>query len=132
MLVLLGPNGLFFEIMGLTENEVCKFRFSTTRKNVGYSIQEYKAPKIEDEDVQVRQLVDLKKEQYAPDGQIIVYCETVKQAQRFAKLLDCQAYHREAGSTAEKKSILSDLRQRNGRVFTATNALGLGRIAITE
>jgi superfamily II DNA helicase RecQ len=74
----------------------------------------------------VRRLVEEKKEQYPAPGQIVVYCKKVEQAKRLAKVLQCSVYHRTVGNNEEKKGILRRLTGQTERVFTATNALGLG------
>ena len=113
----------FYEIMGLDEENVRKFRDSTTRKNVAYSVIEYSK---EEEEEEVRRIVEEKKAQYPLPGQIVVYCRTVKQTQGLAKVLGCSAFHRTVGNEEEKREILRRLTQGEEQVFTATNALGLG------
>lgn len=113
----------FFDAVGVPENDVSIFRDDTSRPNVGYSVVEYGR---DDEDEAVRRLVEMKKRQYPAPGQIIVYCKKVEQARRLAKVLQCSVYHRTVGGSEEKKSILRRLTGQQERVFTATNALGLG------
>ena len=113
----------FYEVMGLKEGDVHRFRDSTTRKNVAYSVVEYTK---EEEDEEIRRIVEKKKLQYPAPGQIIVYCKTVKQTQHLAEVLGCSAFYREVGSEEEKRVILHKLTSGKEQVFTATNALGLG------
>ena len=113
----------FYEIIGLVEENVRKFRDSTTRKNVAYSVIEYSK---EEEEEEVKKIVEEKKAQYPSPGQIVVYCRTVKQTQGLAKVLGCSAFHRTVGNEEEKREILRRLTQGEEQVFTATNALGLG------
>jgi len=113
----------FFEVMGLREGEVQTFRDSTTRKNIGYSVVDYVR---EEEDEEVKRIVEEKKAAYPLPGKVIVYCKTVKQTQRLATVLGCSAFYREVGSDREKSRILQELIEGKERVFTATNALGLG------
>ena len=115
--------GRFFEIMGLREEELTQIRSATTRKNVEYRVEEYEARQ---ETETIQELVQRKQEEYPQPGQIIIYCETINKAKSLAKALDCPVYHREAGTDKEKKKILQDLTAGKKRVFTATNALGLG------
>ncbi|KAI0999721.1 hypothetical protein K3495_g8480 [Podosphaera aphanis] len=72
----------FYRLMGLEEldniGQVNLFRDQTTRKNIGYSVLEYRK---EDEDEAVRMLVEEKKE-YPMPGQIFVYCSTIDEAVR--------------------------------------------------
>ncbi|KAI0993789.1 hypothetical protein K3495_g14395, partial [Podosphaera aphanis] len=120
----------FYRLMGLEEldnlGQVNLFRDQTTRKNVGYSVLEYKK---EDEDEAVRMLVEEKKKEYPMPGQIVVYCSTIDQAMRLGGVLKCQTFHRNIGNLHEKRIILDKLTNGTEQVFTATtatNALGLG------
>ncbi|KAK0910966.1 hypothetical protein LTR91_019977 [Friedmanniomyces endolithicus] len=113
---------MFFQAIGVEERDVRVIRDKTSRPNVAYSVVPYQR---EQEDQVVQQLVNQKKAQY-PEGQIIVYCKRVEQAKRVAKVLECSVYHRGAGNAEEKKAILQKLTGQKERVFTATNALGLG------
>ena len=113
----------FFQAMGLREEEVQVFRDRTTRKNVAYSIRDYDG---EREDEEVWQLVEQKKREYPLPGQIVIYCKTVSQSERLARVLGCRTYHRTVGSEDEKRKILRRLTEGREQVFTATNALGLG------
>ena len=61
--------------MGLDEEKVRKFRDSTTRKNIAYSVIEYSK---EEEEEEVKRIVEEKKAQYPLLGQIVVYYRTVK------------------------------------------------------
>lgn len=104
--------------------------FATTPgdPNVAYGVIEYARDNEEEE---VRRLVAEKTEYYPAPGQVIVYCKKIEQARRLAKVLQCSVYHRTVGSAEEKKSILRRLTGQQERVFTATNALGLGVDAST-
>ena len=55
-----------------------------------------------------------------------MYCRKVEQAKRLAVVLGCSVYHRTVGDERKKKGILRQLTEQTGRVFTATNALGVG------
>ncbi|KAI0993236.1 hypothetical protein K3495_g14948 [Podosphaera aphanis] len=116
----------FYRLMGLEEldnlGQVNLFRDQTIRKNVGYSVLEYRK---EDEDEAVRMLVEEKKE-YPMPGQIVVYCSTIDQAMRLGGVLKCRTFHRNIGNLHEKRIILDKLTNGTEQVFTATNALGLG------
>jgi superfamily II DNA helicase RecQ len=113
----------FFDAVGVQENDVSICGDNTSRPNVGYSMVEYER---DDEDEAVQRLVEVKRRQHPAPGQIIVYCKKIEQARRLAKVLQCSVYHRTVGSNEEKKDILRRLTGQQERVFTATNALGLG------
>jgi superfamily II DNA helicase RecQ len=95
------------------------------RKNVRYQIRGYKAPDRSEEDA-LADLVEEKKAQYGKEGQIIIYCDTVKKTVQYAKRLGGSCYHRGVGSAEEKKAIVRQLTEGRQQVFVATNALGLG------
>ena len=113
---------MFFQAIGVEEEDVRMIREQTSRGNVAYLVLPYQR---EQEDQAVQQLIEQKKAQY-PKGQIVVYCRRVEQAKHLAQVLECSVYHRGAGNRAEKKAILQKLTGQQERVFTATNALGLG------
>ncbi|KAF2174793.1 P-loop containing nucleoside triphosphate hydrolase protein [Zopfia rhizophila CBS 207.26] len=116
--------GEFIRLMGLPPKEMCQwFRGVTTRKNVEYQVQMYNR---EEEDEVLSKLVEEKKRQYPMPGQIIVYCDMVEKAVRFATMLKCVCYHRQVGSGSEKSELVRQLTEGRQQVFTATNALGLG------
>lgn len=112
-----------FQWVGVRESDMCIFRDNTSRSNVAYRVVEYER---DNEDEQVREMVERLKEKYPAPGQIIVYCKKIDQAKRLAKVLECSVYHRTIGNDEEKKDILRRLTGQKERVFTATNALGLG------
>ncbi|KAL9628824.1 MAG: hypothetical protein Q9204_005638 [Flavoplaca sp. TL-2023a] len=113
----------FFDIIGVQEADMTMVRDDTSRPNVAYSVMEYEKSQ---ENEAVRELVEEKKAQYPAPGQIVVYCKKVEQAKRLAQELQCSVYHRNVGGEPEKKGILRRLTGQQERVFTATNALGLG------
>lgn len=113
----------FFHTIGVPETEVVQFREATTRPNVAYQVVEYRR---DEEDEAVQRLVEQMKEKYPAPGQIIVYCKKVVQAERLAGVLQCSVYHRTIGDATQKRAILQQLTGQTERVFTATNALGLG------
>lgn len=96
----------FFEVIGLKEGEVHTFRDSTTRKNISYSVVDYVK---DEEDKEVKRIIDKKKAVYPLLGKIVVYYKTVKQTQRLATVLGCSAFYREVGSEREKSAILREL-----------------------
>lgn len=113
----------FLQLMGLPEKAACHwFRGATTRKNVRYQVQAYDREKEEEA---VQQLVEQLKTSY-PAGQIIVYCSSVAKTVSLAEALGCACFHRNVGSAQEKQAVLEQLTKGTQRVFTATNALGLG------
>jgi superfamily II DNA helicase RecQ len=62
---------------------------------------------------------------------VIVYCRKVEQAKRLAAVLGCSVYHCTVGDQKKKKGILRRLIGQMERVFTATNALGVGIDTLT-
>lgn len=108
---------------GIRRDAVVIFRAPTTRPNIAYYVQRYM---VEEEEEQVRQLVEAKKAQYPMPGQIIVYYGTVKRTKSLEELLGCSVYYREVGDDTAKRRILNRLTSGHEQVFTATNALGLG------
>jgi superfamily II DNA helicase RecQ len=114
----------FIGLMGLPGKEQCQwFRGVTSRSNIQYQIQAYD---MEEEEEAVRTLVEELKREYPPPGQVIVYCDTVQKTVRLAEVLGCVCYHRNVGSSQEKKALVAQLTSGQQQVFTATNALGLG------
>jgi superfamily II DNA/RNA helicase len=118
-----GEEPQFYNAIGVPDTDVVQFREATTRRNVAYRVVEYNR---DNEDEEVKALVEEMKEKYPAPGQIVVYCKTVQQTKHLANVLGCSVYHRNVGSASEKKAILKRLTRRTERVFTATNALGLG------
>ena len=114
----------FVQLMGLPPKEQCQwFRGVTARTNIQYRIVSYDE---KDEERAVGRLVERLKAKYPPPGQIIVYCDTVAKTERLAEVLQCICYHRNVGTSVEKRAIVRRLMSGEGQVFTATNALGLG------
>ncbi|KAJ9634930.1 hypothetical protein H2199_008794 [Coniosporium tulheliwenetii] len=105
------------------ESEFYEAMDETTRKNVEYRVHEYEK---ENEDEEVERLVEEKKRQHPMSGQIVMYCKEIKQAKRFAGVLECSVCYREVGTKEKKRRILRRLTQGQEQVFTATNASGLG------
>jgi hypothetical protein len=72
-------------------------------------------------------LVEEKKAKYGEEGgKIVVYCDTARKTEQYAKRLGGLCYHRAVGSAEAKRAIVRQLREGGQQVFTATNALGLG------
>jgi superfamily II DNA helicase RecQ len=113
----------FHEAVGVLEREMFTLRDQTVRPNIAYAVVGYEK---KEEDEAVRQLVGEKLDQYPEPGQVIVYCRKVEQAKRLAAVLGCSVYHRAVGDQQKKKGILRQLTGQTERVFTATNALGVG------
>ena len=75
----------------------------------------------------VAALVEEKKTQYEEEqGRIVVYYDTVKKAEQYARRLEGLCYHRNISSAETKRGIVRQLREGRQQVFTAINALGLG------
>lgn len=113
----------FYRMTGIAAEHVHMIRGSTTRRNIAYQVRPYNREREEDV---IQATVAQLKQQYPLPGQIIIYCRTVEQTESLARLLGCQAYHRNIGSEEEKRDILRQLVTGQQHVFTATNALGLG------
>ena len=114
--------GRFFEAVGLEASATKVIRESTRRTNVAYRVLEYEKGRLEEA---LRELVS-EKTMEEGEGKVVVYCRTVSETKRMAKVLGCMAYYREVGTEGEKRRIQEELVRGKERVFTATNALGLG------
>ncbi|UPX20280.1 uncharacterized protein EKO05_0010517 [Ascochyta rabiei] len=95
----------------------------TTRTNIAYQVLEYTRGTLEK--VLIK-LVAAKRSRYGPKAQIIVYCPTVDETKRLAKLLQCSAYYRQMGSDEEKARMVRSFTLGIEKLCTATNMLGLG------
>lgn len=73
---------IWFRVMGLPMEKVLTVRDVTTRRNIRYRVRLYHDD--EDEDEQIRQLVQRKRRQYPLPNQIIVYCGTVDRTKKIA------------------------------------------------
>lgn len=113
----------FFAAIGVEQRQMHMIRESTIRPNIAYSIVQFEK-RWEDE--AVRELVERKLEEYPEPGKIIVYCMSKAQTERLGKVLNCPAFHARIGDRAVKSRLLKQLKTQEGRVFTATNALGIG------
>ncbi|KAK4118331.1 hypothetical protein N657DRAFT_533659, partial [Parathielavia appendiculata] len=113
--------------IGVGAGAVRWFRSNTTRANVRYEVRRYNRGEEDKENV-VAALVEEKQAKYkeAGGGQIVVYCDTVKKVDQYAKQLGGLCYHRNVGEAETKQGVVRQLREGTGQVFTATNALGLG------
>lgn len=114
----------WFHVMGLPVEKVFMVRDVTTRRNIRYRVRMYRDG--EDEDEQIRELVQRKRQQYPSPDQIIVYCGTVERTKKVSAVLGCRAYYSGVGSAEEKDHILQELITGREQVFATTNALGLG------
>jgi superfamily II DNA helicase RecQ len=113
---------MFNEAVGVLSSNITLFRESTCWSNVAYSVTEYEKSGLYET---IQRLVEEKKIQY-PDRKIMIYCRTVVQTEELASVLSCCTYHREVRSEEEKSELLTGLTEGEERVFTITNALGLG------
>ncbi|PVH91867.1 hypothetical protein DM02DRAFT_734000 [Periconia macrospinosa] len=96
----------FFQTAGLDAETVTVCRDErTTRTNIAYQVLEYPRGTLEKVLVE---LVAAKRRRYGPEAQIIVYCPTVEETKRLARLLQCSAYYREMGSDEEKARMHMD------------------------
>ncbi|UPX20622.1 uncharacterized protein EKO05_0010850 [Ascochyta rabiei] len=94
----------------------------TTQTNIAYQVLEYTRGTLEKVLIE---LVAAKRSRYGPKAQIIVYCPTVDETKRLAKLLQCSAYYRQMGSDKEKARIVRSFTLGIEKLCTATNMLGL-------
>jgi superfamily II DNA helicase RecQ len=115
----------FFDAVGLEREATTVIRESTRRTNVAYRVLEYEKGTLEEV---LRRLVSEKTAGEAKEeGKMVIYCKTILETKKMARVLGCKAYYREVGTDEEKRGIQAELVGRGGaRVFTATNALGLG------
>lgn len=113
----------FFDAVGLEKSAATVIRESTRRTNVAYRVSAYERGKLEEA---LQELVRRKTGE-EEEGKTVIYCKTIAETKRMAKVLGCKAYYREVGTEEEKRQTQAELVGRGGaRVFTATNALGLG------
>ncbi|KAK3898445.1 P-loop containing nucleoside triphosphate hydrolase protein [Staphylotrichum tortipilum] len=103
------------------------FRGTTTRGNVRYQVRRYDRQSEQEEDV-VAALVEKKAAQYQEEGgKIVVYCDTVRKAEEYARRLGGLCYHQAVGTAEAKRAIVRQLWEAGGQqVFTTTNTLELG------
>jgi superfamily II DNA helicase RecQ len=113
----------FFHTAGLDARDVVVCRDRTSRTNIQYQVQNYKRDTL---DETLMRLVKLKREQYPPESQIIVYCPSIKETKRLACLLGCTAYYKDVGTDEEKARMVRRFTCGDEKLVTATNALGLG------
>jgi superfamily II DNA helicase RecQ len=114
----------FLQIAGLDAETVTVCRDErTTRTNIAYQVLEYPRGTLEQV---LAELVAAKRRKYGPEAQIIIYCPTVEETRRLARLLQCSAYYREMGSDEEKARMVRSFTLGMEKLCTATNMLGLG------
>src|SRR6185312_11912204 len=75
----------WFRVMGLPMEKVLKVRDVTTRRNIRYGVRLYRGD--EDEDEQIRELVERKRRQYPLPDQIIVYCGEIDRTKKISRVL---------------------------------------------
>jgi superfamily II DNA helicase RecQ len=100
-------------------------RWPTTRPNIRYRVFTHSKNNA-DEEILVKQVVDWLLETYAAPGKVIVYCQSVAKVERLAEVLNGICFYRGVGTAKEKSERVERLIRGEERVFTATNALGLG------
>ncbi|KAI8931122.1 hypothetical protein NX059_012132 [Plenodomus lindquistii] len=114
----------FFQCAGLDAATVTLCRDpSTARRNIAYRVLDYPRGPV---DQTLVQLVADKRKQYGPDAQIIVFCPTVKETKRLAKVLACTAYHRDMDTEEARKRMVRRFTSGAEKLCTATTMLGLG------
>jgi superfamily II DNA helicase RecQ len=118
----------FLQTAGLDARTVTICRDErTTRTNIAYQVLEYARGALHEVLVE---LVAAKRRKYGPGAQIIVYCLTVDETKRLAKLLRCPAYYREMNTDEEKARMVRNFTAGIEKLCTATNMLGLGLNAV--
>jgi len=114
----------FLQIAGLDARTVTICRDErTTRTNIAYQVLEYTRGSLDEVLVE---LVATKRRKYGPEAQIIVYCPTVEETKRLARLLQCSAYYRQMDTDEEKARMVRSFTSGVEKLCTATNMLGLG------
>ena len=87
------------------------FRSATTRGNIRYQVLRYDSREEEEEDI-VARLVEEKKERYKEKGgKIVVYYDTMRKTEQYAKRLEGLCYHRGVGNVETKRAIVRQLRE---------------------
>ena len=115
----------FMRCMGLPpKDKIQWFRAITERRNIAYRVVQCTR---KDELSTLTAIVEEKMKQYDARGKIVIYCGSVVQTEELAVGLGAVCFHRNVGTQEHKSGVLQQLKASNGqRVFTATNALGLG------
>ncbi|MDN6160180.1 MAG: DEAD/DEAH box helicase, partial [Staphylococcus equorum] len=109
-----------YQLMGIEETKVRKFRSSTRRPNISYRVDSSDVDKVE---FIKKAMVGLH------NGKLIIYCNTVDLVKNLGEKLGCFIYH---AKYDEKKDALwtwadsGDDKPAIKRTIVATSALGLG------
>jgi superfamily II DNA helicase RecQ len=95
----------------------------TTRTNIAYQVLDYVRGTL---DSVLTNLVAAKRRQYGAQAQIVVFCTSVEETKRLAKLLQCSAYYREMAADDEKARMVRNFTSGLEKLCTATSMLSLG------
>ena len=95
----------------------------TTRTNIAYQVLDYVRGTL---DSALTNLVAAKRRQYGAEAQIVVFCTSVEETKRLAKLLQCSAYYREMAVDDEKARMVRNFTSGLENLCTATSMLSLG------
>jgi superfamily II DNA helicase RecQ len=95
----------------------------TTRTNIAYQVLDYERGTL---DTVLATLVAAKRKRYGPEAQILVFCTSVEETKRLAKLLQCSAYYREMATDDDKARMVRNFTSGLEKLCTATSMLSLG------
>lgn len=95
----------------------------TTRTNIAYQVLDYERGTL---DSVLTTLVAAKRKKYGPKAQILVFCTSVEETKRLAKLLQCSAYYREMATDDDKARMVRNFTSGLEKLCTATSMLSLG------
>lgn len=95
----------------------------TTRTNIAYQVLDYERGSL---DGVLTTLVAAKRKKYGPEAQILVFCTSVEETKRLAKLLQCSAYYREMATDDDKARMVRNFTSGLEKLCTATSMLSLG------
>jgi superfamily II DNA helicase RecQ len=96
----------------------------TTRTNIAYQVLDYERGTL---DGVLTTLVAAKRKKHGPEAQILVFCTSVEETKRLAKLLQCSAYYREMATDDDDKArMVRNFTSGLEKLCTATSMLSLG------
>jgi superfamily II DNA helicase RecQ len=114
--------GLLWERMSWSAEQVTMFRMDTTRKNIRYSVVDPgRRIKRDEHDGFIADMVS------KTSGKGVVYCKAKRRVKDIveAKLFDCDAFHGDM-TKKQRAQVLEAFRTGKTQVVVATNALGMG------
>jgi superfamily II DNA helicase RecQ len=114
----------FLQTAGLDQKTLTICRDErTTRTNIAYQVLDYERGTL---DSVLAKLVATKRRKYGAEAQIIVFCTSVEETKRLAKLLQCSAYYRDMATDDEKARMVRNFTSGLEKLCTATSMLSLG------